>query len=236
MLSIWSSFADLPDPRTGNAQRHNLLDVLTIALTGRSAGPRAASISPTSPATARRCSATFSTCPAACQATIPSRGCSGCWTRQPSPRASRGSSTGWARPAPASSPSTARRCGAPSTGPPDDRPCTSSPPSLPRRGPPAAPPPAALQSDREDAMGVGQVVAGDKESEIIAARTLLGLLDLKGVRVTGDALHCQGETARLITERGGDWLFTLKATTGPSSTTRSPPGSPTRSPDPSPSP
>jgi hypothetical protein len=32
LLSIWSSFADLPDPRTGNAQRHNLLDLLTIAL------------------------------------------------------------------------------------------------------------------------------------------------------------------------------------------------------------
>lgn len=32
MLSIWASFAELPDPRTGNAQRHNLLDVLTIAL------------------------------------------------------------------------------------------------------------------------------------------------------------------------------------------------------------
>jgi predicted transposase YbfD/YdcC len=29
--------------------------------------------------------------------------------------------------------------------------------------------------------------------------------------VTGDALHCQGETARLIKHRGGDWLFTLKA-------------------------
>ena len=33
MLSIWSSLADLPDPRSGNARRHNLLDVLTIALT-----------------------------------------------------------------------------------------------------------------------------------------------------------------------------------------------------------
>ena len=29
--------------------------------------------------------------------------------------------------------------------------------------------------------------------------------------MTGDALHCQGETARLIKDRGGDWLFTLKA-------------------------
>lgn len=58
---------------------------------------------------------------------------------------------------------------------------------------------------------VGQVAAGDKESEIMAARTLLGLIDLKGMLVTGDALHCQGETARLVRERGGDWLFALKA-------------------------
>jgi hypothetical protein len=33
VVSIWSSLADLPDPRNGNARRHNLLDVLTIALT-----------------------------------------------------------------------------------------------------------------------------------------------------------------------------------------------------------
>jgi predicted transposase YbfD/YdcC len=60
-------------------------------------------------------------------------------------------------------------------------------------------------------MVIGQVAAGDKESEITAARTLLGLIDLTGALVTGDALHCQGETARLIKDRGGDWLFTLKA-------------------------
>lgn len=58
---------------------------------------------------------------------------------------------------------------------------------------------------------VGQIAAGDKESEIVAARTLLGLLDLNGMLVTGDALHCQGETARLVRERGGEWLFALKA-------------------------
>ncbi len=32
MLSIWSSLAELPDPRSGNARKHKLLDVLTIAL------------------------------------------------------------------------------------------------------------------------------------------------------------------------------------------------------------
>src|ERR1700744_1060889 len=60
-------------------------------------------------------------------------------------------------------------------------------------------------------MTIGQVAAGDKESEITAARSLLGLIDLTGALVTGDALHCQGETARLIKGRGADWLFTLKA-------------------------
>jgi predicted transposase YbfD/YdcC len=58
---------------------------------------------------------------------------------------------------------------------------------------------------------IGQVAAGDKESEITAARTFLGLFDLTDILVTGDALHCQGETARLIEQRGGKWLFTLKA-------------------------
>lgn len=48
-------------------------------------------------------------------------------------------------------------------------------------------------------------------NEITAARTLLGLLDLTGMLVTGDAIHCQTETARLVAERGGDWLFALKA-------------------------
>src|SRR3954451_9488047 len=38
MLSIWSSFAELPDPRSGNARRHKLLDVLTIALTASICG------------------------------------------------------------------------------------------------------------------------------------------------------------------------------------------------------
>jgi DDE_Tnp_1-associated len=33
MLSIWSSLAELPGPRSGNAMRHKLVDVVTIALT-----------------------------------------------------------------------------------------------------------------------------------------------------------------------------------------------------------
>jgi hypothetical protein len=36
---------------------------------------------------------------------------------------------------------------------------------------------------------IGQVAAGDKGSEITAMRSLLGLIDLIGALVTGDALH-----------------------------------------------
>jgi predicted transposase YbfD/YdcC len=51
---------------------------------------------------------------------------------------------------------------------------------------------------------------GEGDSEIVAARALLECLDLKGHLVTADALHCQEETARLIRERGGDYLLRLK--------------------------
>src|ERR1700684_3945408 len=38
MPSVWSSLAELPDPRSANARRHKLLDVLTIALTASICG------------------------------------------------------------------------------------------------------------------------------------------------------------------------------------------------------
>jgi predicted transposase YbfD/YdcC len=54
-----------------------------------------------------------------------------------------------------------------------------------------------------------RVAEGD--SEILAARALLECLDLSGQLVTADALHCQKETAQVIRERGGDYLLRLKA-------------------------
>lgn len=54
-----------------------------------------------------------------------------------------------------------------------------------------------------------RVANGD--SEILAARALLSCLDLNGHLVTADAIHCQTETARLIRARGGDYLLRLKA-------------------------
>ncbi|HEV7367905.1 ISAs1 family transposase [Arenibaculum sp.] len=54
-----------------------------------------------------------------------------------------------------------------------------------------------------------RVAEGD--SEILAARALLECLDLSGQLVTADALHCQKETAQVIRDRGGDYLLRLKA-------------------------
>lgn len=61
-------------------------------------------------------------------------------------------------------------------------------------------------------MVVGQysyrVAEGD--SEILAARALLECLDLSGHLVTADAIHCQEETAHVIRKCGGDYLLRLK--------------------------
>ncbi|MGW5153467.1 ISAs1 family transposase [Rhodococcus koreensis] len=58
---------------------------------------------------------------------------------------------------------------------------------------------------------LGQVCVDAKSNEIPAARTLLNQFDLEGVVVTMDALHTQTDTATLITEAGGDYVFTVKA-------------------------
>ena len=62
----------------------------------------------------------------------------------------------------------------------------------------------------EAGLVLGQTAVPEGGNEITAARALLGIVDLKGMLVTADAIHCQGETARLVLERGGDYLFALK--------------------------
>lgn len=58
---------------------------------------------------------------------------------------------------------------------------------------------------------LGQTAVAPGENEIIAARALLKSFDLTGMLVTADAIHCQSETARLVREKGGHYLFALKA-------------------------
>jgi hypothetical protein len=53
---------------------------------------------------------------------------------------------------------------------------------------------------------------GTERCELAAAQELLKTLPaLDGKTITADALHCQKETARIIVEKGGDYLLQIKA-------------------------
>lgn len=66
----------------------------------------------------------------------------------------------------------------------------------------------------EQRLVLGQAHAPDR-SEVQAARTILGLLDLTGSLVTADALHGSRPTAATICARGGDYALVIKGNRGP---------------------
>jgi hypothetical protein len=196
MAPIWASFADLPDPRSGNAQRHQLLDVLTIALTATICGAESCVDFADFARDREALFRDFLELPGG----LPSHDTFSRLFRLLDPAAF---AACFARfldgpGAIAIDGKTLRRS--------FDRAAGRSPLHL------------VTAFAAEARMVVGQVAAGDKESEIIAARSLLGLLDLKGALVTGDALpgrdrapdhrarrrlavHAQGQPARPA--RGG---------------------------------
>ena len=194
MLSIWSSFSDLPDPRTGNAQRHNLLDVLTIALTATICGAESCVEFADFARDREALFRDFLELPGG----LPSHDTFSRLFRLLDPVAFAACLAQFLDGLGTDGPGVIAIDG-----------------KTMRRSFDRAAKRSALHVVTAFATGtrmvIGQVTTGDKESEIIAARTLLGLLDLNGTLVTGDALHCQGGTAALIQERGGDWLFTLNA-------------------------
>lgn len=53
-------------------------------------------------------------------------------------------------------------------------------------------------------------VPADRGTELNAAIEALGLIDLRGKVVTGDALHCNRRTVAAINAVGGDWCLALK--------------------------
>ncbi len=64
--------------------------------------------------------------------------------------------------------------------------------------------------DHSHSVVLGQLAITAKSNEIPAVRTLLAGFDLAGVVVTVDAMHTQTDTAQLITDAGGDYVFTVK--------------------------
>jgi predicted transposase YbfD/YdcC len=57
---------------------------------------------------------------------------------------------------------------------------------------------------------LGQRKVEEKSNEMTAIPRLLQLLDLKGAVVTIDAMGCQKEIAKTMTERGADYVLALK--------------------------
>jgi predicted transposase YbfD/YdcC len=66
----------------------------------------------------------------------------------------------------------------------------------------------------EQRLVLGQMAVEDKSNEITAVPQLLKMLCLQGVVVTADALNCQREIAAQVIEQGGDYVLALKANQG----------------------
>lgn len=61
---------------------------------------------------------------------------------------------------------------------------------------------------------LGQVKVDDKSNEITAIPELLKVLELAGCIVTIDAIGCQKEIVKLITQQNADYVITLKKNQG----------------------
>ncbi len=61
---------------------------------------------------------------------------------------------------------------------------------------------------------LGQKTVSNKSNEIPAVRELIEMLNIEGLIVTADAMHCQKETAETIIKNKGDYVLQLKANQG----------------------
>ncbi len=66
----------------------------------------------------------------------------------------------------------------------------------------------------ENRLVLGETKVSEKSNEITAIPELLALLDISGCIVTIDAMGCQKEIARLIIEDSGDYVLALKENQG----------------------
>lgn len=63
-------------------------------------------------------------------------------------------------------------------------------------------------------ISLGQITVANKSNEIPAVRDLIEMLNIEGMIVTADAMHCQKETAEIIIKNKGDYVLQLKANQG----------------------
>jgi predicted transposase YbfD/YdcC len=63
-------------------------------------------------------------------------------------------------------------------------------------------------------LALGQVKVGEKSNEIIAIPKLLDMLEIEGAIITIDAIGCQREIAKKITDKKADYILALKGNQG----------------------
>lgn len=63
-------------------------------------------------------------------------------------------------------------------------------------------------------LSLGMTQSAKGGGEILALRELIEMLDIRGITITVDALHCQRETCELIAQAGGDYCLQLKGNQG----------------------
>lgn len=63
-------------------------------------------------------------------------------------------------------------------------------------------------------ISLGQITVDSKSNEIPAVRELIEMLNIEGMVITADAMHCQKETAEIIIKNKGDYVLQLKANQG----------------------
>ena len=63
-------------------------------------------------------------------------------------------------------------------------------------------------------ISIGQKTVDSKSNEIPAVQELIDMLDVRGLVITADAMHCQKKTAEKIVDNKGDYVLQLKANQG----------------------
>ena len=196
MDGFTACFAGLEDPRTGNAGRHDLLEMLMIALCTVLSGGEDC----TDMAEFARVKLGFLRGFLKLEHGAPSHDTFSRLFRlldaSNSAVVSSNSWPGLPRPARVWWRLMARCCAARSTRPVASRRCTG------------------VRLGLRAAAGAGQVATDAKSNEITAVPKLLKMLNLEGCIVTVDALNCQREIARQIIDQKGDYALALKGNQG----------------------
>ena len=211
---VMQCFEALEDPRIDRCKRHQLLDIIAIAICAVICGadswvyvemfgkskeewfrsfPDLPNSIPShdTPAFARAGSSAM---------------CSPAWTRTGSRSALLSGASRWPSFCPERWwPSTAKRCAAPMTPGQASRPSIWSAPGL-RPTPP--------YRSTGQALTLGQVRTEEKSNEITAIPRLLEMLELGGCIVTIDAMGCQKEIAQRIVDSEADYLLAVKENQG----------------------